>query len=252
VTLHPDAMKPTDTHAAEEEEEIEILHRQLSGALGLPPTTSWSDAVKAAREAANEAKAADLHRGLNRRTAEALGLTEPRPDPETGESYLPSWHDMPERVAALVEAAAVGRDDLMDVHLRETRRLAVVLGLPAGEVRELREVVDVVVRRLGAPPVAWCPDCGEVNTCDEDRCCSTCGLDLVVYADRGAAEVGRKEVDGLRSRLASLSRALTHVLDHLTQAGHPGQGCLRTGWIRAEVVGAWRAVLNGDGDGGEG
>jgi hypothetical protein len=52
-------------------------------------------------EAQDEAKSTELFRDLCRRTAGALGLLEPRTD-ETGEDYLPSWHDMPERVAALV------------------------------------------------------------------------------------------------------------------------------------------------------
>jgi len=54
-------------------------------------------------DAADEAKAADTHRDLNRRIAEVLGLTGWRTDPETGEAFLPSWHDMPEKVEALVK-----------------------------------------------------------------------------------------------------------------------------------------------------
>jgi uncharacterized protein (DUF433 family) len=53
-------------------------------------------------EAQDEAKAADLHRNLNRKIADALGLLKMRIDPETGEEYLPSWHDMPEKVAKLI------------------------------------------------------------------------------------------------------------------------------------------------------
>ena len=52
-------------------------------------------------DALDEAKSADLHRNLNRRVAAALGLLDARIDAETGESYLPSWHDMPEQVTAL-------------------------------------------------------------------------------------------------------------------------------------------------------
>ena len=51
----------------------------------------------------DEALAANLHRRLNKGVAGALGLLEMQKDPETGESHLPSWHDMPDRVAALVQ-----------------------------------------------------------------------------------------------------------------------------------------------------
>jgi len=44
----------------------------------------------------------DLHHRLNRRVAEALGLTRAQTD-ENGQRYLPSWHDMPERVTALLD-----------------------------------------------------------------------------------------------------------------------------------------------------
>jgi len=58
-------------------------------------------------DALDEAKSADLHRNLNRRVAAALGLLDERVDAESGEAYLPSWHDMPEQVTAL--RAEVGR-----------------------------------------------------------------------------------------------------------------------------------------------
>lgn len=38
-------------------------------------------------------------------------------------------------------------------------------------------------------PVAWCRDCGEVDKCDEDRCCLSCGTDLIVFADRYSFEL---------------------------------------------------------------
>jgi hypothetical protein len=37
--------------------------------------------------------------------------------------------------------------------------------------------------------VAWCRECGRVSSCDEDRCCSMCGYDLIVLADLHSAEV---------------------------------------------------------------
>lgn len=59
-------------------------------------------AVKSLRaDVEDERKSANIHRRLNERVASALGLLDVHTDPETGEEYLPSWHDMPERVAAL-------------------------------------------------------------------------------------------------------------------------------------------------------
>jgi hypothetical protein len=71
-------------------------------------TTALDDAI-------DEAKAADLHRNLNRRVAGALGLLDERVDAETGEAYLPSWHDMPEQVTALraeVERLTAANEEL--------------------------------------------------------------------------------------------------------------------------------------------
>lgn len=39
------------------------------------------------------------------------------------------------------------------------------------------------------PSVAVCIDCGVVARCDDDRCCLTCGRDLVIVADRHSADV---------------------------------------------------------------
>lgn len=64
-------------------------------------------------EVEDEQKSADLHRRLNERVAAALGLLDMRTDPDTGEEYLPSWHDMPERVTALCSEV---NDLLADKH----------------------------------------------------------------------------------------------------------------------------------------
>lgn len=72
-----------------------------------------------------DCRAANLHRDLNRRTADALGLLETRRDPETGEEYEPSWHDMPEQVAALRSALSAA-----ETHNRQLRvALADVLAM---------------------------------------------------------------------------------------------------------------------------
>ncbi|MFD5058235.1 hypothetical protein [Streptomyces sp. NPDC058394] len=43
-----------------------------------------------------------------------------------------------------------------------------------------------------------------------------------------------------RNRLAA---TLREVLDHFTEKGHPGELCLRTGWLREDTVAQWRAAL---------
>lgn len=44
-------------------------------------------------------------------------------------------------------------------------------------------------------PVPWCIECGVQTACDADRCCVSCGRDLVLLADANAAEVLRGLVD---------------------------------------------------------
>jgi hypothetical protein len=60
-----------------------------------------SDVTSALETLADEVAAASVFRDMARRVAGALGLLRPRVDPETGEEYDPSWHDMPERVERL-------------------------------------------------------------------------------------------------------------------------------------------------------
>lgn len=36
---------------------------------------------------------------------------------------------------------------------------------------------------------AVCIECGPVSACDDDRCCLTCGRDLIVVADAGSVDV---------------------------------------------------------------
>lgn len=57
--------------------------------------------------------------------------------------------------------------------------------------RDLRYLLDLVASlRAGvAERVAVCPECGPGATCDEDRCCSTCGVDLIVVADHHSSEM---------------------------------------------------------------
>lgn len=63
---------------------------------------------------------------------------------------------------------------------------------------------------LGRGRVAWCLTCGEVTACDEDRCCATCGRDLIVLADRHSAEVldeGLQEMAGRKPTIADVRAA---------------------------------------------
>lgn len=109
--------------------------------------------LSAFTEVLDEALVANLHRRLNKGVAGALGLLEMQKDPETGESYLPSWHDLPERVAALVQerdALKAEMADLLkpavDIDLRgalaNVRALRALLGIPAAE-RTTGERADI-------------------------------------------------------------------------------------------------------------
>lgn len=75
----------------------------------------------------DESRAFPTFRHLVERTAAALGLDKERVDPETGEPYLPSWHDIPEQVeclikernAALAEAGELRRAEAAALFLPE-------------------------------------------------------------------------------------------------------------------------------------
>ena len=87
------------------------------------------------------------------------------------------------------------------------------------QVEPVGGIVDAIAalraeRDATAAHVAICPGCGEVETCDEDRCCS-CGRDLLVFADRYSAELyqeGQQErsddIATLRMRVAEVNEVL--------------------------------------------
>jgi hypothetical protein len=50
--------------------------------------------------------------------------------------------------------------------------------------REAKALADDLAERVAA-----CPACGEGASCDEDRCCSSCGRDLIVCADGHSADM---------------------------------------------------------------
>lgn len=132
-------------------------------------TTALADAL-------DEAKAADLHRNLNRRVAGALGLLDERVDADTGEAYLPSWHDMPEQVTALraeVDRLTAERDahsrakaansfaqdslrDEIDMLRRERHAERLLVQDRTAEIVELRLTLAAEQGRAeGAPSPHW-------------------------------------------------------------------------------------------------
>lgn len=89
---------------------------------------------------------------------------------------------------ALVEAL----DDLEGYLLAQAEGEAPTVspGLVESQAK-LQAALDVVAAMGPEPdPVAWCPSCkAEVTSCDEDRCCESCGADLIVLADRYSLEI---------------------------------------------------------------
>lgn len=49
----------------------------------------------------------------------------------------------------------------------------------------------------------------------------------------------------LATRVDELQTTLTEVLGHFTEPGHPGEPCLRTGWLSVKWVDRWRRVAAG-------
>lgn len=55
--------------------------------------------------------------------------------------------------------------------------------------------------------VAVCLECGLVSACDDDRCCLTCGRDLIVVADAGSADVLTDAIAEARAEGEAAGRA---------------------------------------------
>lgn len=86
--------------------------------IGEAETKALQDEVLAALpDVFDEALVANTFRRLAKGVAGALGLLEMQKDAETGESYLPSWHDLPEQVVGLAMADA--RVNALDNRVRE-------------------------------------------------------------------------------------------------------------------------------------
>lgn len=68
-----------------------------------------------------------------------------------------------------------------------------------------------------------------------------------VEGDRTALLQRISQLEGHRRRLSSV---LSAVLGQISERGHPGEPCLRTGWISERTVTGWRMelteILNAD------
>jgi hypothetical protein len=171
VTLATALNLPVETPAADLRA---LLWRALRERAAL---VSDLERVTAERDdALDEAKSADLHRNLNRRVADALGLLDERVDADTGETYLPSWHDMPEQVTALraeVDRLTAERDahsrakaansfaqdslrDEIDMLRRERHAERLLVQERTAEIVELRLTLAAEQGRAeGAPSESW-------------------------------------------------------------------------------------------------
>ncbi|WP_435610871.1 hypothetical protein [Streptomyces sp. C10-9-1] len=54
-----------------------------------------------------------------------------------------------------------------------------------------------------------------------------------------------------RNQAERLTDLLAEVLTHFTETGHPGQPCLRTGWVPTGRVEHWRTLLSANGQEGD-
>lgn len=52
--------------------------------------------------------------------------------------------------------------------------------------------------------------------------------------------------DGHHARITALETTLRDVLAQFVHAGHPGEPCKQTGWIRAATLDRWHTVLRGE------
>ena len=107
-------------------------------------------------------------------------------------------------------------------HLATIRRTLDLMGQPASAegaiaARETDAALTAEDRaRFVAVAEQWredrtaiCPDCGPVAFCDEDRCCWTCGTDLIVVVDAHSGEM----LDEWRVRAAEVEEERDMLLD---------------------------------------
>jgi len=90
------------------------------------------------------------------------------------------------------------------------------------EAREAIEAVqppttDPDLEHIRATHVACCPDCGEVTRADEDRCCLTCGRDLIVFADRHSMEVAAESAERFTTQCDEARAELERIRETLAR-----------------------------------
>jgi hypothetical protein len=100
------------------------------------------------------------------------------------------------------------------LHLDDIRCDLADAGIPIPEDDDPETTPRRMVRALLGERVAVCPVCGPVGSCDEDRCCATCGRDLVICADDHSAEM-------LAEALTEAAAAVVEV-DAITRADFAG------------------------------
>ncbi|MGI5223545.1 hypothetical protein [Actinoallomurus sp. CA-142502] len=66
------------------------------------------------------------------------------------------------------------------------------------------------------------------------------------YPTQHAYEAACRALANHRERADRYRALATEILSHITQHGHPGEACVRTGWLREETVAVWRAALTED------
>lgn len=68
-----------------------------------------------------------------------------------------------------------------------------------------RDELRAALSQATTADIAWCPNCGEGPSVNEDRCCSSCGRDVIVLADVYSMELAR---DGfIAERLVGIKEA---------------------------------------------
>jgi len=73
---------------------------------------------------------------------------------------------------------------------------------------------------------SYCPQCGVMDTCDEDRCCPTCGADMIL--EEVLALIRAEE----RERIAGEWDAISDDMKAGNRRAHPFIACVVAAAIR--------------------
>lgn len=82
---------------------------------------------------------------------------------------------------------------------------------------------------------AVCIECGPVSACDDDRCCLTCGRDLIVVADAGSVDV----------LIDAIAEAIAEARAEGEAAGRAAERAAVVAWLRRRLCdgrSAWALV----------